>query len=369
MALNESQDVVNLERPRGKMSFYQRILFPLLQRVDAERAHDLTIRALATAQSGSAGRLLLQTIAGTVPQRQRRVFGLTFPNELGVAAGYDKNGQAVLGLSMLGFGHIEVGTVTPWAQAGNPRPRIFRLPEEAALINRMGFPNHGMARVAARLRQLKERRVSARPFILGVSLGKQKETPLAEAAEDYVIVMRAVHAFADYLAINVSSPNTPGLRALQGRAYLEGLLERLQEENLRLGADTSPRPILLKVAPDLTWAEIDVVLDAATRSGIDGLIATNTTVTRPGLAPGLGDEAGGLSGVPLAERSLAVVSYICGLVGDALPVIAVGGIRCADDVRARLDVGARLVQIYTALVFEGPRLPGRILRRLEPRST
>jgi dihydroorotate dehydrogenase len=234
----------------------------------------------------------------------------------------------------------------------------------------MGFPNHGMARVAARLRRMRASGAGQETrSILGVSIGKQKETPLADAVQDYLVVMRAVYAQADYLAVNVSSPNTPGLRALQGRSYLEDLLGQLQEENRRLAQDEGKRPLLLKMAPDLTWDEIDVVLEAASRCGVDGLIATNTTVARPGLDARWRLESGGLSGAPLAQHSLAIVSHVCEIMGDRLPVVAVGGVMSVDDVQARLDAGARLVQVYTGLVYNGPQMAGCILRQMERTRT
>lgn len=347
------------------MSLYQRLIFPLLRQLDAERAHDLTLQALSIAQRWPVGRFLLRRITGKTPRRSVTAFGLQFPNELGVAAGFDKNAQAPLGLALLGFGHVEVGTVTPWGQPGNERPRIFRLPAKQALINRMGFPNEGMTRVASRLRWLRERGgASAMPFVLGVSLGKQKETPLADAVHDYVMVMRAVYPYADYLAVNVSSPNTPGLRELQGRKFLESLLGELQQENSRLAGGGARRPVLLKIAPDLSWAELDQILEAAEGQSIDGVIATNTTLDRPGLGRRAARREGGLSGAPLAPRSLELTRYICRRMEGRLPVISVGGVRTADDVRARLDAGACLVQIYTALVYGGPALPGRMLREL-----
>ncbi len=347
------------------MPKYKRLIIPLLRRVEAEGAHDLTMQALTVAQRWPVGRLLLRQLAGEVPQRPVNAFGLQFPNELGLAAGFDKNAQAPLSLALLGFGHVEVGTVTPWRQPGNERPRIYRLPEECALINRMGFPNEGMTRVASRLRRLKARAGSnPAPFVLGVSLGKQKETALVHAVDDYVMVMRAVYPYADYLAVNVSSPNTPGLRQLQGGRYLQSLLGRLQEENVRLAGDGKRRPVLLKIAPDLSWADIDEILEAAEAQGIDGVIVTNTTLDRPGLGPRASKLEGGLSGDPLAARSLELTRYVCRQMDGRLPVISVGGVSTAHDVRTRLEAGACLVQLYTALVYEGPTLPGRILREL-----
>jgi dihydroorotate dehydrogenase len=226
------------------MTFYKRVLFPLLARQDAEQVHERTLVALLLAQGMGPGRWVLKRMAGRLPRQPVEVFGLTFPNMLGVAAGFDKDVRVAAGLGLLGFGHVEVGTLTPAPQVGNPRPRVFRLPADQALINRMGFPNGGVAAAVPRLKALQKR---GRDFILGVSLGKQKETPLADAAGDYLKVMRPVYRYADYLAVNVSSPNTPGLRELQGRDYLEQLLEVLVVEGQELAQQEGlqPRPLLL----------------------------------------------------------------------------------------------------------------------------
>lgn len=350
------------------MGFYRRRLFPLLRRLDAERVHDATLRALEAAQATSAGRFLLRSFAGDVPQQPVRAFGLTFPNVLGVAAGFDKDARVMAGLACLGFGHVEVGTLTPYPQMGNPKPRIFRLPADRALINRMGFPNEGVAQAVNRLRAMGAGTAGedgSPRVVTGVSLGKQKETPLAEAAVDYIMVMRAVYPYADYLAVNVSSPNTPGLRALQGERYLERLLDRLGEEAEALAeAYGRRRPLLLKIAPDLTPAELNVILEAALKGGVAGIIATNTTVAREGLRDRRRTEEGGLSGAPLAERSNEMISTIHRQTAGALPIIGVGGVFSAADVRAKLDAGAALVQVYTGLVYEGPGMAGRLLRRL-----
>lgn len=343
------------------MTLYRNFLFPLLRQFDAERMHDLTLAGLSLAQGHRAGRLLLRQIAGHIRHRPVQCLGLTFPNVLGVAAGYDKDARVPLGLALLGFGHVEVGTVTPWPQAGNPRPRVFRLPEDKALVNRMGFPNQGVAGAVGRLRALRRR---PRSFVVGVSLGKQKETPLAEAADDYVTAMRAVYPYADYLAVNVSSPNTPGLRDLQGDRYLERLLERLTAENRKLANDARPRPLLLKISPDLSPPELDAILAAALAHDVSGIIATNTTVSRPELAHRNRVESGGLSGAPLAARSEEIIAAIRQRAGKSLPIIGVGGVLCAADVRRKLDAGASLVQIYTGLVYKGPGLAGRLLRAL-----
>lgn len=346
------------------MSIYRRLLFPLLQQVDAERTHEATLAALEAAQATSVGRFLLRRIAGSAPRQPVRVFGLTFPNVLGVAAGFDKDARVASGLACLGFGHVEVGTVTPYPQQGNPKPRVFRLPADKALINRMGFPNQGAAQAVARLRTMRSGGPVPR-MIVGVSLGKQKATPLNDAADDYLTVMRAVYACADYLAVNVSSPNTPGLRTLQGGRYLENLLRRLEEEGQSLAeAYGCRRPLLLKIAPDLTWPEVDAIIATALESSVAGIIATNTTVSRQGVRHPRRDEEGGLSGAPLADPSNQMIAHVSRQSAGALPIIGVGGVFSAADVRAKLDAGAELVQVYTGLVYEGPGMAGRILRAL-----
>lgn len=349
----------------SQMDLYPRWIYPLLAQLEAERAHDYTLAALALAQSSPLGRALLRLIAGPIPSRPVRVCGLAFPNVLGIAAGFDKNARVVPGLSLLGFGHVEVGTLTPRPQPGNPRPRVFRLQEQGALINRMGFPNEGVAAAVPRLRVFSQAKQSV---VLGVSLGKQKETPLGKAAEDYVAVMQTVYPYADYLAVNVSSPNTPGLRELQGGRYLDQLLATLAAESKRLAAEhgLSRRPLFVKIAPDLSQAELDEVLAAILDNGIDGIIATNTTTGREGVLGPLAAEAGGLSGRPLRRRSTEVIAAIDQQTGGRLPIIGVGGVQTAADVQEKLDAGAVLVQLYTGLVYEGPGLAGRILRRLEP---
>lgn len=341
---------------------YRRLIFPLLSQVDPETAHERTLSLLEYGQSW-AGRPFIHRLAGHIPQQPVRVFGLTFPNVLGMAAGFDKEVRVATGLAALGFGHVEVGTLTPRPQGGNPRPRIFRLMLDKALINRMGFPNEGVDTAVPRLKSLAQQ---PRSFILGVSLGKQKETPLAEAAQDYIVVMQAVYPYADYLAVNISSPNTPGLRDLQGGDYLGHLLRMLTAENQKLAYQhqMTPRPLLVKIAPDLTWVELDEMLTAVQDAGVDGIIATNTTLSRDGLLSAASEEAGGLSGRPLADRSTDIIAYIHREMHGRLPIIGVGGIFTAADICAKLDAGAALVQLYTALIYEGPTLPGRLLREL-----
>ncbi len=345
------------------MAVYRRLIFPALRRLDPERVHDATVRALALAQASASGRGLLQAMRGPAPAQPVVVSGLRFPNVLGVAAGFDKGAQAAPGLAALGFGHVEVGTLTPYPQAGNPRPRVFRLPADRALINRMGFPNQGLAVILPRLRRLA---AAPRDYVLGVSLGKQKETALEDAASDYLTLMEALYPYVDYLAVNISSPNTPGLRALQGERYLTGLLTTLLERGAQLARlHGRPRPLWLKVAPDLDGGELERIVCAALAAGIHGLIATNTTTARPALQDAQQHEAGGLSGAPLAGRSLELLAAARQLAGARLPLISAGGVFTAADVAARLAAGASLVQIYTGLVYEGPALAGRILRELD----
>jgi dihydroorotate dehydrogenase len=342
---------------------YRRFIFPLLSRTDAEVAHQRTLYSLAFAQRPSIGRALLRLLAGKIPAESVPLFGLNFPNILGVAAGFDKDVHAPSGLAMLGFGHIEIGTITPEPQKGNSKPRIFRLPQDEALINRMGFPNDGAKEAVSRLRALHQ---VERSYVLGVSLGKQKNTALENAVADYASILKKVFPYADYVAINVSSPNTPELRRLQGSEYLGQLLGDLMTVNHSLAKkhDLSRRPLLIKISPDLTWQELDDILQTATDNQVAGVIATNTTIKRDGLKDANQFQSGGLSGSPLALRATEIISHISRQTNGRLPIIGVGGIQTAADVQAKIDAGASLVQLYTALVYEGPRLPGRILREL-----
>ncbi len=345
------------------MTIYQRLVFPLLKRFDPEMVHDRTVWMLRLAQRWQPGRRLLQQMAGEIPPQPVQTMGLTFPNVLGIAAGFDKDVMVARGLGLLGFGHVEVGTLTPKPQEGNARPRIFRLPEDGALINRMGFPNSGVITAVSRLHILAQQKGDC---LIGVSLGKQKTTPLADAALDYMQVMRAVYKYADYLVVNISSPNTPGLRELQGGAYLSHLLRTLRVENEVLAGrfGVRKRPLLIKIAPDLSWADLDAILDTALTQQMDGIIATNTTLSRTGLTSPLAQETGGLSGRPLRDLSNGIIRYIAQQTHGRLPIIGVGGVRTASDVQAKLDAGATLVQLYTGLIYEGPGIAGRILRTL-----
>jgi dihydroorotate dehydrogenase len=335
--------------------FFRSLLF----RLDPERAHGLTLGLLRLVGALPPLQDALRFVFAA-PQAPVQAFGLTFANPIGLAAGYDKDGLGWRGLAALGFGHIEVGTVTPRPQSGNPRPRLFRLPEQQALINRMGFPGRGAEFVARKLG-------GDRPpgLVLGVNLGKNKDTPLERAAEDYLALMQVFAPLADYLAINISSPNTLGLRSLQARRALEALLAPLMRKRQELRDHLGrPLPVLVKLAPDLTEAELDDALEAILGAGVDGVIAANTTLSRPGLSLPLAAEAGGLSGAPLGDLSLRMIRHIQARAGGRLPIIGVGGVMSAADARARLDAGATLVQVYTGLVYAGPGLVQSILRNL-----
>lgn len=334
-------------------SFEWRLLRSLLWRLDPETAHDLVLLALALTGrcGGRAGR--------TGVQDGHPVAGLMFPNRLGLAAGFDKNGVACNGLARLGFGHIEVGTVTPLPQRGNPRPRIFRLPEDEALINRMGFPNRGANAIERRLARL-----TPRSFILGLSLGKQKETPLEEAARDYLRLMAGPGRFADYLAINISSPNTPGLRRLQESASLRRLLAELKNSAACLGPAGREIPLFLKLSPDLAPAELQQAAEIAGEEGVAGIIAANTTTLRPPLKSRPADESGGLSGAPLQPISLEMLRRLREICPGGPALVSCGGIMTPEEAERRLQAGADLIQIYTGLIYAGPGLPRAILGAL-----
>jgi dihydroorotate dehydrogenase len=339
---------------------------PILFRLHPETAHHLTLQIIRLGAFLPLNLLLRHSFSA--PGRPVDAFGLHFPNAVGLAAGYDKDGIAWRGLASLGFGHIEIGTVTPRPQKGNPKPRLFRLVEDRALINRMGFPGRGAEFVSRRMRGLGatagvhpvDRRV-----ILGVNLGINKDTPLEQASEDYLSLLRQFIFLADYLAINVSSPNTIGLRRLQSRKMLTDLLGAIaQERRLITAGRGGHAPILVKLAPDLSERELDDALDAILHTGMDGVIATNTSLERGGLISRQQSESGGLSGEPLRVRSEAVLRQVVKRLDGRLPVVSVGGIMSPEDARTRLDLGAALVQVYTGLVYGGPGLVKQILQSL-----
>ena len=323
----------------------------LLFRLDSELAHQLTLQLM---QIGGIGPIhsILRAIY-SAPSKPVNAFGLTFSNPVGLAAGYDKDAIAIKGLSALGFGHVEVGTVTPKSQPGNPHPRVFRLPEDEAVINRMGFPGKGMQHVSNHLSVIGRRSV-----MIGVNLGKNKDTPLEEAANDYVTLMKVFAPLADYLTINISSPNTVGLRRLQGREMLENLLEQI---NMQRGTWSLKRPILVKIAPDLSEEELDDAIGVILDKGMDGIIATNTTLAREGLRSKYQRESGGLSGRPLRARSEALLHQVVKRVHGNVPIVSVGGIMSPEDAKRRLELGATLIQIYTGLIYYGPGLVKKTL--------
>ena len=332
---------------------YDHLVRPFLFQFDPETIHHVTMQALKVlAQAG------FKPVHD--PKLARTVFGLTFPNPVGLAAGFDKEAEALAAWQTLGFGFVEPGTLTALPQPGNPKPRIFRLPEMGGVINRMGFNNSGANAVAQRLEQLK---ASGRwPTIpIGLNIGKSKVTPLEQATEDYLFSFNRLFALGDYFVLNVSSPNTPGLRTLQGKAELNELLGAVMAANR---AKPAAKPLLLKIAPDLEWAQIDEILELVTSHGLSGLIATNTTLDHSCVPAGR-DQTGGLSGKPLRARSTEIVRHVCKHLD--LPVIAVGGIFDADSALEKLDAGAALVQLYTGFIYRGPALIGEICEALKAR--
>jgi dihydroorotate dehydrogenase len=338
------------------------MLKPLLFRLDPEQAHDLILGLMRLAGYLSPVRKILRSMYGWEDARAVLFAGIRFPNPVGLAAGFDKDGTAWRGLSCLGFGHIELGTVTPLPQPGNPKPRIFRFPEQEGIINKMGFPGKGAGFLMDKIppRGFSPERDG---IILGVNIGRNKTTSNQAAGEDYLACLRFFHSRADYISINVSSPNTIGLRDLQGKEFLNDLLRNLVAERDRLIAGKDKKlPLFIKLSPDLSDIELDDALDAVTATSADGVIATNTTVQREnllGFDPGL---SGGLSGKPLKDLSTAMIRKIWERTGGKLPIIGVGGINSAEDAREKMEAGAGLVQLYTGLIFQGPGLVRKIVK-------
>ncbi|WP_017315909.1 quinone-dependent dihydroorotate dehydrogenase [Mastigocladopsis repens] len=355
------------------MDIYKDALRPLLftlLKADPEWLHSSTIHSLSwlgkTPNQASANwinKLLVQSFSLSDARLEQTLFGLHFPNPLGLAAGFDKDGIAVPIWSSLGFGFAEVGTVTFHPQPGNPRPRLFRLPLDKAALNRMGFNNQGAAAMAARLAEVQQFNV---PIPIGINLGKSKITPLEEAAKDYLYSFRLLQDCGDYFVVNVSSPNTPGLRSLQDAAMLSCILEALQKEN------TTQKPVFVKIAPDLEWEAIADIISLAKTYQLAGIIATNTTIrrdtlktqviTQTGKSPQ--QEAGGISGVPVRERSTEVIRFIWQQTAGQLPIIGVGGIFTPEDAWEKITAGACLIQVYTGWIYEGPAMIRHILKGL-----
>src|SRR3990167_5324857 len=332
------------------------LIRPLLFRLDAERAHHVTLQSLEMVH-----RLGLASLLNGVPVcRPRQVMGLTFPNAVGLAAGLDKNGAYIDALAALGFGFIEVGTVTPRPQPGNPRPRLFRIPQARAIVNRMGFNNDGVDKLIENVRRAKYR------GILGINIGKNFDTPIESAADDYLACLRKVYAHASYVAVNISSPNTKNLRQLQDKDALENLLAALKQTQAQL-AEVHDKyvPIALKIAPDLETEQIVEIADLLLKHRMDAVIATNTTLSREGVE-GLpnAQEAGGLSGAPVRVKSTAVVKQLSMALGKEIPIIGVGGIMEGLDAEEKIKAGASLVQVYSGLVYRGPGLVGEVCRAL-----
>ena len=332
---------------------YERFVRPLLFSIDAETAHRLTIGSFRAASHVD---LALRVLNFRPPAKPKRLFGLNFPNPIGLAAGLDKNGVALPAWAALGFGFIEIGTVTAKPQPGNPKPRIFRFPEHNALVNRLGFNNDGANVIARRLSKLQ--RSGRWPEVpVGINIGKSMSTPLTEATEDYLYSFRLLREFADYIVLNVSSPNTPGLRELQGPDALSELLSAIAAKNL-----ITRKPIVVKIAPDLKPTELEQIVSTCESNKVAGIVAANTTIDHSPI-PAEQDEQGGLSGAPLREKSTALIRQI--VARSTIPVIASGGIMDADSAREKIEAGAQLLQIYTGLIYRGPGLLREIAAALQ----
>jgi dihydroorotate dehydrogenase len=333
---------------------------PLLFLIDPEKIHALVSGVLRFKSRLPGFQSALKFFYQFDDRRlERKLFGLTFKNPVGLAAGFDKDAKLIDALSCMGFGFIEIGTLTPKAQPGNDKPRLFRLPLDQALINRMGFNNEGVLAAAARLRNRKS------SVIVGGNIGKNKSTPNESAVEDYAYCFEALYAHVDYFVINVSSPNTPGLRELQEKAPLQQLLKTIKELSLK---KPIARPVLLKIAPDLSISQLDDIIEILKVTGIDGVIATNTTISRGGLQTKQEElerlGAGGLSGQPLTKRATEVIRYLRTRLGKDFPIIGVGGIMSPEDAIEKIEAGADLVQIYTGFIYEGPELVKRINKKI-----
>lgn len=341
------------------MSFYKSVVRKILFQFDPEEVHHFTFGMIKNLfRLPMAGQIVKSRFGFEHPSLERELFGLKFKNPVGLAAGFDKNALLFDEFAGYGFGFVEIGTVTPKPQPGNPKKRLFRLKEDEAIINRMGFNNDGVDKIAARL---KNRRSD---IIIGGNIGKNKVTPNEKATEDYLICFEELFDVVDYFVVNVSSPNTPNLRELQDKEPLTALLSALEERNR---AKSHPKPILLKIAPDLTDDQLLDIIDIVKDTGIAGVIATNTTLSREGLHSENKDETGGLSGKPVRERSTEVIRFLSEKSGKAFPIIGVGGIHSAEDAIEKLEAGADLVQLYTGFIYEGPELVREINKRLASR--
>ena len=342
---------------------YKALIRPIFFAIDPEKIHHFTfslIRLLCSLGFGGLFRSMYQIKNSSL---ERDVFGLKFPNPVGLAAGFDKDAKLYKELSNFGFGFIEIGTVTPKPQEGNPKKRLFRLKEDSALINRMGFNNGGVDEAVLRLKENRqtEREKGGPRVLIGGNIGKNKSTPNEEAVNDYLICFEALFDYVDYFVVNVSSPNTPNLRALQDKEPLTALLNTLEKAN---SEKSNPKPILLKIAPDLTDEQLLDIIDIVSETKIDGVIATNTTISREGLSSENNKETGGMSGMPLGKRATEVIRFLSEKSNKAFPIIGVGGIHSAEDALEKIEAGASLVQLYTGFIYEGPGLIKDINRAL-----
>lgn len=339
------------------------LIKPLLFRFDPEKVHYFVTRNLKRINRFPGGAALSRAVWDMQDARlEKEVFGLKFKNPVGLAAGFDKNAELIGEMAGLGFGFVEIGTVTPLPQPGNPKPRMFRLPADSALINRMGFNNLGVDVAAERIAAYRRRAKKAQAgLIIGGNIGKNKVTPNEDAVSDYIKCFDRLFDVVDYFVVNVSSPNTPGLRALQEKEPLMRILNSLQQRNKKNGVS---RPILLKISPDLTNEQLDDIVEIVQQTGIAGVIATNTTISREGLTSKFKDETGGLSGKPLAKRSTEVIRYLADKSNHSFPVIGVGGIHSPEDAIEKLEAGASLIQLYTGFIYEGPGLIRRINKKI-----
>ncbi|MEZ4857184.1 MAG: quinone-dependent dihydroorotate dehydrogenase [Flavobacteriaceae bacterium] len=333
---------------------YQFLLRPILFLFDPEAVHYFTFKLIRICTQLGFGSVFRSIYRCKNPKLERELFGITFPNPVGLAAGFDKDAKLYQELSNFGFGFIEIGTVTPKPQDGNPKKRLFRLKSDSAIINRMGFNNGGVEAAAERLKKNKG-------VLIGGNIGKNKVTPNEEAVNDYLICFDRLFNFVDYFVVNVSSPNTPNLRELQDKEPLTKLLRALKSENSK---KDKPKPILLKIAPDLTNSQLLDIIDIVSETKIDGVIATNTTISREGLTSENQKETGGLSGKPLANRSTEVIRFLSEKSNKAFPIIGVGGIHSVEDALEKLDAGASLIQLYTGFIYEGPALIKKINKAL-----
>ena len=346
------------------------MIYPILRKafftMPPEKAHYFAMNRLKNICGLPGGRSAVRRLcAYHHPKLQTDLFGLHFRNPVGLGAGFDKNARYLRELEALGFGSVEIGTVTPKGQPGNPRPRLFRLPADQALINRMGFNNDGAAAIRSRLENWREKEDLKNGFIIGGNIGKNKVTENEDAWKDYVACFQELFESVDYFTVNVSSPNTPGLRALQDKESLRKIFSEIQTVN---SGKSNPKPVLLKIAPDLNEDQLEDILGLATEIQLSGLVATNTTISRSGLVTAARQVeamgAGGLSGRPVKARSTAVMTYLADRLPGSIPVIASGGIFTAEDARSRLQAGARLVQVWTGFIYEGPGIAGNICKQL-----